>query len=102
MSLALQRRDWRSLGACLSADPDLFFPISTTGQSAPQIARAKAVCADCPVRPDCLAFALSHREMVGIWGGTTDEERRRSRRNETRRAASRRPAPDRRPRTRVG
>jgi WhiB family transcriptional regulator, redox-sensing transcriptional regulator len=80
MSLAWQRDDWRSRGACLTADPDLFFPISATGSSAAQVAGAKATCAGCQVRADCLSFALAERDMQGIWGGTTDDERKKLRR----------------------
>jgi WhiB family redox-sensing transcriptional regulator len=69
--------DWRGSGACLSADPDLFFPISATGSSSAQITRAKAVCAGCAVRAECIRFALAHPDVQGIWGGTTDDERRK-------------------------
>ena len=84
-----QRREWRSRSACLSADPDLFFPISASAAVAPQIARAKAICAGCPVRTACLGFAMAHREVLGIWGGTTDEERRKARRAASRKLARR-------------
>jgi hypothetical protein len=43
--------------------------------------RAGASCAGCPVREDCLAFALEHEDLVGVWGGTTAEERREMRRS---------------------
>jgi WhiB family transcriptional regulator, redox-sensing transcriptional regulator len=88
MSLAWQRDDWRSAGACLSADPELFFPISSSGSSSAQIALAKAICAVCRVQAECAEFALAHRDMDGIWGGTTDEERRK-----LRRARPRQPVP---------
>jgi WhiB family transcriptional regulator, redox-sensing transcriptional regulator len=79
MTTAVELADWRSVGACVNADPDLFFPISVTGPAAEQIQRAKAVCASCQVRDECLKFALSHDTGYGIWGGSTAEERRRSR-----------------------
>lgn len=79
---------WRSAGACLSADPDLFFPISTKGPAEKQIARAKLICARCAVRQECLNFALTHDQTHGIWGGTTAEERQRARRRERRAAAA--------------
>jgi WhiB family transcriptional regulator, redox-sensing transcriptional regulator len=82
-----QQRDWLSRSACLGADPDVFFPISSTAAAAPQVARAKAICADCPVRPTCLDFAMANRDLQGIWGGTTDEERRKARRSKARSAA---------------
>lgn len=87
MILTGQRHDWRSQGACLSADPDLFFPISATGSSGSQIAQAKAVCASCAVRQECMDFALDHGDVQGIWGGATDDERRRLRRSRYRSAA---------------
>lgn len=63
--------------ACRDTDPELFFPLP--GQTE-QIDQAKAVCADCPVRVSCLAFALRNGEDHGIWGGTTEDERRAIRR----------------------
>jgi WhiB family redox-sensing transcriptional regulator len=87
MILTGQRHDWRAQGACLSADPDLFFPISATGSSGSQIAQAKAVCAGCAVRQECMDFALDHGDMQGIWGGATDDERRKLRRSRARSAA---------------
>ena len=81
--------NWRAAGACLSADPDLFFPISSTGPAERQIARAKAICAGCRVRRQCLDFALSHNQVDGIWGGTTREDRQRERRKKRRAVAKR-------------
>jgi WhiB family redox-sensing transcriptional regulator len=80
--------NWRSAGACLPADPDLFFPISTTGPAEQQIATAKMICAGCGVRRECLEFALSHDQVYGVWGGTTPEERQRDRRRRLRAAAA--------------
>jgi WhiB family redox-sensing transcriptional regulator len=71
---------WRAAGACVSADPDLFFPVSGAGKAAAQAARACRICAACPVRRECLEFAMEAGEMEGIWGGTTPEERLRARR----------------------
>jgi WhiB family transcriptional regulator, redox-sensing transcriptional regulator len=66
---------WRSAAACLSADPELFFPISYSGRALEQVAAAKAICAACPVRRECLAFALQTGQSHGIWGGLTEQER---------------------------
>ena len=82
--------NWRSAGACLSADPDLFFPISSAGPAERQIARAKQICAGCGVRRECLEFALSQDQIYGIWGGTTADDRQRERRRKRRAAARRR------------
>jgi WhiB family transcriptional regulator, redox-sensing transcriptional regulator len=67
--------DWRLAAACRNLDPDLFFPIGTTGPSVSQIAEAKQVCLTCPVRNACLNWAVSHYQDYGIWGGTTELER---------------------------
>jgi len=68
-------RDWRDLAACRTADPELFFPVASGGSAAGQVEEAKRVCASCPVRVECLDWALRHREGAGVWGGTTEEER---------------------------
>jgi WhiB family transcriptional regulator, redox-sensing transcriptional regulator len=77
--------NWRSAAACLLADPDLFFPVSSVGPAERQIARAKTICGGCPVREKCLEFALRHELAYGIWGGTTPEDRQRDRRRKRRR-----------------
>ena len=70
---------WRALAACRDSDPDLFFP-GTGDQDVGKIATAKAVCASCPVREECLAYAVELNQTEGIWGGHTPAERRRIRR----------------------
>lgn len=81
-SLALAHADyaWRDEALCRDTDPDLFFPVGTTGQAHVQIERAKRVCGECPVRTDCLDFALATNQDAGIWGGTSEDERRQLRR----------------------
>ena len=74
--ITIPDRGWRRLAACRDADPELFFPVSASGPSMDQITQAKAICADCPVRRQCLVFALSTRQKHGIWGGMTEQERR--------------------------
>ena len=69
------RMNWREDAACLHADPDLFFPIASTGPAQDQIDQAKRVCAACPVRRPCLMWALD-QGVSGIWGGTSEAERR--------------------------
>lgn len=67
--------DWRRAAACRSYDPDLFFPVSPGGVSNErQAAAAVAVCAVCPVRAQCLDFALRTRQAHGVWGGLTEQE----------------------------
>jgi len=81
-SLALANADytWRRNAICRDTDPDLFFPVGTTGYALVQIDRAKQVCGECPVKVDCLDYALETNQDSGIWGGTSEEERRNLRR----------------------
>jgi len=74
-ALEEERRDWWRLAACREMDPELFFPVAARGPGADEIDRAKAVCAGCRVRRQCLQYALATRQMHGVWGGTTEEER---------------------------
>ncbi len=68
--------DWRDDAACRGMDTELFFPISEVGLSVRQIVVAKVVCHDCPVRDECLSYAIRTGQR-GIWGGMTDDERDR-------------------------
>lgn len=81
---------WRLRASCRSVEPDLFFPVGTTGLAVEQIAEAKAVCATCPVREACLEYALATNQDSGVWGGTSEDERRSLRRQwlRARRAAA--------------
>jgi WhiB family redox-sensing transcriptional regulator len=76
LSLSLENDDWRESSACRDTDPDLFFPVGTTGPAIEQIETAKAVCRTCDVQQACLQYALSTNQDSGIWGGTSEEERR--------------------------
>lgn len=76
----LSRGFWRQGAACRHADPDLFFPVGTTGPALRQIGEAIAICQACPVRAPCLAWALDQGITSGVWGGTTEDERRAIRR----------------------
>jgi WhiB family transcriptional regulator, redox-sensing transcriptional regulator len=72
----LDDADWIDDGACLPADADLFFPVGILGPALAQIEEAKRICRACPVQKRCLAWALELGAVSGIWGGTTDDERR--------------------------
>ena len=72
--------DWRHRALCRDEDPELFFPVGTTGPAATQVAEAKAVCQRCTVVEDCLTWALETGQDAGVWGGTSEEERRELRR----------------------
>ena len=77
-SLTLANADytWRREAICRDTDPNLFFPVGTTGFALMQIDRARQVCDECPVRVECLDYALETNQDSGIWGGTTEDERR--------------------------
>lgn len=74
---------WMRQANCLDQDPELFFPIGKTGSSVHQIQDAKAVCSECPVRIECLNKAVSI-DAEGIWGGTTEDDRRAMKRSQRR------------------
>jgi WhiB family redox-sensing transcriptional regulator len=65
--------DWRSESACLTADPDIFFPDETTKES---VAEAKSFCGQCKVQMVCLDFALRNGEKTGVFGGLDENERK--------------------------
>jgi WhiB family transcriptional regulator, redox-sensing transcriptional regulator len=84
------RAEWWSGAACSTADPELFFPISSSGPALRQTTQAKAICARCQVRQACLGYALDAGPVVqGIWGGTTETERRLIRRRSRQERAGR-------------
>lgn len=67
-----EERPWMVFRACRDAEADLFFASTKEDQR-----QALAICASCPVRVDCLEYALEARERFGIWGGMTEKQRRR-------------------------
>jgi WhiB family transcriptional regulator, redox-sensing transcriptional regulator len=76
--------NWQDSARCLGLNPDLFYPENQT------LAReAKEVCDGCPVRVECLEYAIEKGERFGVWGGLTERERRRlvHKRNEVARTA---------------
>ena len=79
LQLTIERDDWRDVALCRDTDPDLFFPVGTTGPAIEQIASAKSVCETCESRQPCLEFALTINQDSGVWGGTSEEERRQLR-----------------------
>ena len=78
-SIEWDTEDWRDRAACRDTDPDLFFPIGTTGTALDQIESAKLVCRSCDAMSACLEFALATNQESGVWGGTSEEERRKLR-----------------------
>jgi hypothetical protein len=80
LSVALfgdDEQDWRERAVCAQVDADLWFP-----EKGGSTREAKKVCLSCPVRAQCLAFALENEERFGIWGGKSERERRRMMNNE--------------------
>lgn len=70
---ALEQR-WRIEAACVGAPPGVFFPVPTGKQRLPKYtrsaaAKAKRFCNACPVRAECLDFAITNGEREGVWGG---------------------------------
>jgi WhiB family redox-sensing transcriptional regulator len=72
--LAACDESWRLEGLCAETDPEAFFP-----EKGGSTRDAKRVCAGCPVRMECLEYALGNDERFGIWGGLSERERRRVR-----------------------
>ena len=71
---------WRQLAACQDKDTTMFFPVGHT-QKARRLERmAKLICANCPVRTECLEFALGTMQNDGVWGGLNEDDRRSLRR----------------------
>jgi WhiB family redox-sensing transcriptional regulator len=64
--------DWMAYGNCAHRPPSLFFPSDGVG-----VEVARRICADCPVKEPCLEYALEHRIDHGVWGGSSERERRR-------------------------
>ena len=64
--------DWMARGKCRDLDPTIFFPSDGIG-----VQVARRVCAECPMKAPCLEYALANRVDHGVWGGTSERERRR-------------------------
>lgn len=71
MTDALDPSTWMDDAACARVDPDLFFP-----ERGERTDLAKAVCFGCPVREECLEYALANNEKHGVWGGLSERQRR--------------------------
>ena len=69
--LGRARPAWHAQAACLDEPTSAFIP--EVGGST---AHAKGICQSCPVSPACLRYALDDPDLVGVWGGTTERERR--------------------------
>lgn len=74
--------DWHEHANCKDLEVDVFFSLDEEDQR-----EALARCNGCPVRAQCLEYAVDNREQYGIWGGTREQERRRLMRDRRRYAA---------------
>lgn len=80
----MERAEWTERAACRTEDPELFFPPGDGPGSREHIDRylpsTIAICMACPVRPECLTYAVNTGEQFGLWGGKTPKQRRAIRR----------------------
>jgi len=67
---------WRNQATCLGEDPELFFPIGSTGPALLQMEAARVVCRRCEVTEICLRWAIQSGQDAGVWGAQSDRERR--------------------------
>jgi len=70
--------EWKNRAACSGYPNSLFFPSTDASES--QLERAVGVCQVCPVTEECLEYAFETNQRAGIWGGTTEDERKSLRR----------------------
>ena len=64
--------EWMQRGLCREIAPAVFFPSDGVG-----VESARRICANCPVKGECLEYALEFRIDHGVWGGCSERERRR-------------------------
>ena len=79
MSIQLSPGAWQLQAACRGPQSEVFFPPSQSERKHDRLERerrAKAICGICPVRSDCLSYAMEIRESHGIWGGLSESERK--------------------------
>lgn len=78
MSIQLDDR-WQLGAACRGPNQIIFFPpsrLERRSEKRQREQRAKEICSECSVQTSCLQYALEIREQHGIWGGSTENERR--------------------------
>lgn len=66
------KRKWQLQAACQTVAPEIMFSDDVS-----VIEQAKKVCRTCPVRVDCLEYAIVERPVVGVWGGFDEKQRKR-------------------------
>lgn len=75
-----RRPAWQADARCAEYSTDQFFP-AEEGSTLRHVAKAKAICAGCSVKKECLEYALENGEHFGVWGGTSERDRRALRRD---------------------
>ncbi|WP_017596413.1 WhiB family transcriptional regulator [Nocardiopsis potens] len=80
---------WQEHAACKDEPITLFFgpPGERRVEREVRERKAKEVCAQCPVRTDCLDYAIARPEKYGTWGGLGEDERAKERRRRMRRGS---------------
>ncbi|MFZ0664777.1 MAG: WhiB family transcriptional regulator, partial [Acidimicrobiales bacterium] len=73
-AFATTEMPWRRFALCLQFEPELWFSYEPEDG-----VKAVRVCSECPVRLDCLGWAIAHNEIFGIWGGISARKRTRIR-----------------------
>jgi WhiB family redox-sensing transcriptional regulator len=71
IAVGLRNNNWMNLAKCKTMEPEQFFPHDAEG-----VREAQRICAVCPVKLACLAYALDNRLNDGVWGGASEQERR--------------------------
>ena len=77
-------QNWQHRAACRDEDPELFFPVGTSGPAVLKVEEAKAVCRRCEVVDTCLKWAIESGQDAGVWGGMSEDERRALKRRNAR------------------
>jgi WhiB family redox-sensing transcriptional regulator len=67
--------DWFERALCAEVGPDPFFP-----KRGGSVAPAVSICRACPVRAECLAYAMDVDDLHGVWGGMSEQGRKKARR----------------------
>ena len=76
LNFDLEQEAWMEEGSCVYANTELFFPVGSSMKAIKQSNEAKAICNECVVKIDCLEYAIRTNQDSGVWGGTTEEERK--------------------------
>jgi WhiB family redox-sensing transcriptional regulator len=67
---------WSDRAACVTAEPETFFPVGGAFSGLDEVSVAKLICRQCAVLTECRVYALSTQQPFGVWGGLDEQERR--------------------------